>query len=893
MAAVATASEAAAASTVSNTAPASAASSVNPGSPGRIKFDDPSRVTTYNTRRQNPEPAFVLHPRGNWRSFGSEKDMAAEAPPKLERERPATMHFQMRREFFLRRRLPNFLNRDAADDGAIFLRPMTRDATTDAQWVQRLESEASVQAVRPKSDHTTQTVSLRQIDFSVQVQPEIVDACSTSNEAAIAAGATTPEEVERNRKRLGGFFDKVMPRMLHHLRQSAEVPLFQDDFTLLMDEDSSAAVVNNREESDLIDAGNFQHTYTRDRHISAIDWKPGPRMIIAVASVRATSMEQRFAAALEVEPSTSIVWNLHEQTNPQLLLESPTEALCIKFHPKPLNTFVVAGLSNGQVVMWDMARAPMDHRRVGGMANTSAGGGSASHSGGGGAGGSGGAGNKDGGASSAAALQSAAAAAAAPMDDEVQVNIPPLPQPIHGHSTEIASDEHIVSRLLPLMISRVENSHRRAVHDIAWLPDGLECQFDGRASPQETTYQFATVSEDGSVFIWDLRPEHLPADRLRKLKHQGRSTGDEGSKVWVPLLRYQLPRSEGPGDLVGLRLHIEGRFAMGTGTPSYLMLVSTMEGELCCANWGPKPGSEEQTRSTTGYDASGPSLSSGGPGSQPSQKVVRYISAAHAGPVWAIHRHPLLQDIFLTVGDWGFKVWRVGVEVPILSSPMGEQQTTCGRWSPTRAGLVFIGTKDGFVHVWDLLDRSHQPILVHPVIKDAVTCIEFRPLQNAKQSHRQTQTIALGTKVGTIYFFELPRALVRGPSSELKNARSLFDRETRRVSYYSWRWEERRKELETRAATVSVDGADGDAAEKDKKAEAAAKSKQQQHQQQHQHDDMLGGKDDEGAGDFVFTADDDAQYLALVEQLAKADVRMQRHYNSSSSANAAASDDDE
>lgn len=53
----------------------------------------------------------------------------------------------------------------------------------------------------------------------------------------------------------------------------------------------------------------------------------------------------------------------------------------------------------------------------------------------------------------------------------------------------------------------------------------------------------------------------------------------------------------------------------------------------------------------------------------------------------------------LRVGDWSFKIWRLGVPQPVVMSPAGSSCFTAARWSPTRPSILYIGTHDGYLQV--------------------------------------------------------------------------------------------------------------------------------------------------------------------------------------------------
>ena len=60
-------------------------------------------------------------------------------------------------------------------------------------------------------------------------------------------------------------------------------------------------------------------------------------------------------------------------------------------------------------------------------------------------------------------------------------------------------------------------------------------------------------------------------------------------------------------------------------------------------------------------------------------------------------------------------------------------------------GVLFAGRADGVLEAWDLLDRSHEPVLVTAACTAAVTSLAFSlpPLPHAKGPPTQ-QLLAVG-----------------------------------------------------------------------------------------------------------------------------------------------------
>jgi hypothetical protein len=151
-------------------------------------------------------------------------------------------------------------------------------------------------------------------------------------------------------------------------------------------------------------------------------------------------------------------------------------------------------------------------------------------------------------------------------------------------------------------------------------------------------------------------------------------------------------------------------------------------------------------------------------------------------------------------------------------------------WSPSRPGLLFLATSAGSLHVWDLLDRSHEPSLKISTTSCAITSIAFSnalpkhathssallrasdagsavmdgastsrsragglttdPGQQQQQQQHQRhavagaglQVLAVGDAYGVLHLFELPRTLRRPLPNEHKLMAGFVAREAARVA---------------------------------------------------------------------------------------------------------------
>ena len=98
---------------------------------------------------------------------------------------------------------------------------------------------------------------------------------------------------------------------------------------------------------------------------------------------------------------------------------------------------------------------------------------------------------------------------------------------------------------------------------------------------------------------------------------------------------------------------------------------------------------------------------------RPAEYVQRiYESERNSRPVLALERSPFYDDLLLTIHDFHFAIWKISLlerEEPIFRSANTRgSQNTCGAFSPTRPGVIFI-TKNNGIDIWDFYDQSNKP----------------------------------------------------------------------------------------------------------------------------------------------------------------------------------------
>jgi hypothetical protein len=246
-----------------------------------------------------------------------------------------------------------------------------------------------------------------------------------------------------------------------------------------------------------------------------------------------------------------------------------------------------------------------------------------------------------------------------------------------------------------------------------WLPPTLEAGERNKfarkpkeSQPEQT--QFLTIAGDGQLLVWDTRRA------IEVLEQEKGTKGEPGEKT-----EKDKKQKEGWGAKLAMPLlHTESGAELSV--TSLILDVPAKENAICRLLAVSEDGEyvtvnllEPNTEGAKGTIAGG----------------VRAVSLGHYGPCTALERSPFVPDVYLSVGDWSFNLWKDGVSTPLFVAPFAgvgpNARLTCGAWSPTRPGVIFIGRSDGGIDVWDLLDRSHEPSTSFTVAGSAVLRLSF------------------------------------------------------------------------------------------------------------------------------------------------------------------------
>lgn len=61
---------------------------------------------------------------------------------------------------------------------------------------------------------------------------------------------------------------------------------------------------------------------------------------------------------------------------------------------------------------------------------------------------------------------------------------------------------------------------------------------------------------------------------------------------------------------------------------------------------------------------------------------------------------------------------------PLVQSSCAPKRYTSGHWSLTRPSVFYIGREDGYIDIWDLLEKTHEPTQSQNICITMITAIK-------------------------------------------------------------------------------------------------------------------------------------------------------------------------
>jgi dynein intermediate chain 3, axonemal len=333
-----------------------------------------------------------------------------------------------------------------------------------------------------------------------------------------------------------------------------------------------------------------------------------------------------------------------------------------------------------------------------------------------------------------------------------------------------------------IAMSHIEKSHKAYVADLAFVPGTVKV--DKKNDNKFLSEHFVTVSEDGFVSIWDTR--HVRLEEIKAMEATGKI------KPWAPYLNIQLFRPDGDPNL-GL-----SRILFQPNQTTTTFWAGSFEGEFLMVDWAVRPAAKADAE--------------GGEGGEKARadNVVAYFDCERSWrPILAVERSPFYDDLVLTVHDFYFCIWKTGLAreenfyTPIFKSANSfGSHNTCGGFSPTRPGVIFI-TRTDAIDVWDFQDQAHRPSITLPLATSSITYFKFqhqRKDKNQMKNTRTTQHMCYGElQTGNLNLCEVPSNLSKASEKEKDIIKTFWETEFKKCKYVKERKGQIQAELEVKA----------------------------------------------------------------------------------------------
>ncbi|XP_045657834.1 dynein axonemal intermediate chain 3 [Ursus americanus] len=608
-------------------------------------------------------------------------------------------------------------------------------------------------------------------DVGMQVVPKIKDT-STQTRWTYPKNAITqyyPRELSEEEKETFGQ-SKSLSDFLNNTSISVEIALqqneimntFIDDWKCLAEEEST---FGDKTDTHLKEYQSFTdlHTLT-EKMVTSVSWHPTIYGLIAVSVAVRLSLEERvhFSGKLLLQPSLILFWSFSDPIHPQLMLESPDDIFCFKFCPSDPN-IIAGGCINGQIVMWDIT-AHADR-----IENIKAGG-----------------------------------------SRSKKVTLKPMFLLEPDSNKEATYIRHCA-------VSSIENGHKKVITDIHWLSDTFEINRQGAVFENRNGIccQLVTCSADCTICFWDIRPQKalIPQPIEKKKEEHIEIPFDVPSTFlhldlsWKPLTKIRLSKGETSLDHCPTKISLSEDNLLYKAQDKILAQSKAvkagemnpyhnLEGGLVNHL---KPIEDFCTKFFVGTEEGGVIYTDWKMERDPetgrlmTKKPVS-LYTVHDGAVHTVQRSPFYQDIILTIGGWNVAIWKEGVMIgPLLQSSCAPKRYTAGHWSLTRPGVFYIGREDGYIDIWDLLEKTHEPALSQNICITMITYIKPWTF-----SARQ-QFIAIADYYGTLHILEIPWTLSHPSTNEVSSINYYFEREVKHLEYVEQRKkirEQEKKEME-------------------------------------------------------------------------------------------------
>lgn len=326
------------------------------------------------------------------------------------------------------------------------------------------------------------------------------------------------------------------------------------------------------------------------------------------------------------------------------------------------------------------------------------------------------------------------------------------------------------------IITGSKNSHSGKVTGLRWLTKGYTFKKKQiiNAGDFEESGLVASSGEDGQIIIWDYRNIEM--------------TGDK-SKIYdvdpyINKEQIEINKVDSIGKISGTGLEFE------LLSEKFFFFVPTIEGRTYYVDMSIKNTQDNLAAN-----------------------VVKYYYNRFFRPVLYFEKSPFFDNIFLTVHDFHFCLWCKERNKPILISPnLKKSSYTCGKFSPSRPGVLYLCRTNGKIDIWDFLDESHKPSVKDSYIKEIITSIhifKYKPPIEENEEQKQndsTEFMICGDMSGQISVIEVPKLFSEKNEDEDKIMKDFFENAIHRQNYMDERYKTVEENISNNRNTADIKG---------------------------------------------------------------------------------------
>ncbi|XP_055538396.1 dynein axonemal intermediate chain 3 [Wyeomyia smithii] len=476
----------------------------------------------------------------------------------------------------------------------------------------------------------------------------------------------------------------------------------------------------------------------KNRCVSALDWHPQiGGIFVAAYNFKTICTTEAFEEQNATDVVNKVVfqkgpvllWSFDDTLAQKLELRSSREVTALSFCPYDAN-LLLGGLTNGQVIIWDLE----GHlERIERVENNS--------------------------------LQ--------------QIGNRKIIRKQMGWCAFEAMDRTVE----PVATSALDKSPRRQILVIKWLPRNYYCATTGQIRIHaEKLHRFVlTASIDGSICFWDL-DFTVPSIRKAAQSTKTVNTGEYSpyqclDNVFYPIFRikcetsisslsideafYKFIANDCKRDAICTKIkhraeQIQVEYRMQ-------VIIGTVAGDIVHGNW-------------EGHD-----FDQGATTNEENLKSKKKFAAIHDGPVLAIERNPFCWEIFLSIGGYVLAIWSETCQSSAIFWRKRKSRVLGGRWSLDRPSVFFIIDSNGDLEVWDTIIRIDVPCMSISVGGHILSYLLQHKLPFAKQY------LAIADYNSNIRIFIIPPIFCEQVSNEkAKFLKTIQHELSRKKSQENW-----------------------------------------------------------------------------------------------------------